>query len=192
MSANIQYPVTVFLSKCTICSSFTQIKPITPDRFTSQSPTHEHSTWCHLQYMQLHIRFASDSHCHIVSQYPFFIFHYVSYTVYPYAHIHCTHACLYLVRQFETQECSRVYKWTESMGPFVNVCVWAFISANVLPFELMWMFYRLFSPLVPSLFAVHIQWVWLLLLSGNTVLLSLILCSVDRASRYNCIKKNPT
>ena len=34
------------------------------------------------------------------------------------------------------------------------------------------------------------QWEWLLLLSGNTDLHSLIVCFFDRASRYNCVKEN--
>jgi hypothetical protein len=79
---------------------------------------------------------------------------------------------------------------SESIGPFVHVFVWAFILANVLPFELLWMLYRLVSLLVTSLFAVRVQWGWFLLLSGNSNLLRLILCFVDRASWYNCVKKN--
>jgi len=43
------------------------------------------------------------------------------------------------------------------ISPFVLVFVWAFILANVLPFELMRMFYKLVSLLVTSLFTVHIQ-----------------------------------
>jgi len=64
-----------------------------------------------------------------------------------------------------------------------------FFLANILPFELIRMFYEFVSLLVTSLFAVHIQWVRLFRLSGNTDLYSLILCSVDHASRYNCVKK---
>jgi hypothetical protein len=39
-----------------------------------------------------------------------------------------------------------------------------------------------------SQFTGHVQWVFLLF-SGNSNLLSLILCSVDSASLYNCVKK---
>jgi hypothetical protein len=122
MSANLQYPVPLYLSKCTICSSSKQMKPHIPDHFTSQSPTHEHNTWCHLQYMQLRIRLACDSHWHVLWQYTFFIFLYVSYTMYPYAGFRCTYACLYLVTQFEIQEYPRVYKWSKSIHWSLCTC----------------------------------------------------------------------
>ena len=122
---------------------FHQTIKATYSRPFHQSVTHMLSQHLMSQYMQLQITFACESHCHNLYLYLFFIFTYISYTEYPY--FYCTLACLYLVTQFEVQECSRVYKWSESIGLFVHVFVWAFILANVLPFMLMWMFCRLVS-----------------------------------------------
>ena len=94
--------------------------------------------------------------------------------------------------QFDIQECPSVYKWTGFICPFLYIFVWAFILANVSPFQLMWMFHRLIYFLLTSLFAVHIQWVLLLLLSEDTDFLGLISGFVDRASRYNFVKYHVT